>query len=494
MKTSQKKYTFGLKLFQLLRSLNDEEFRRFGKFLRSPLHNHSKPLIRMYDFLKKYYPDFDTPGLYQEKFWKKLFPEEAFEQTKLWRFTSKAIQQVEKFIAIQELEYRPDEEQSLLIKALGRRNLFDRLEKEALRRLREMETSPSRDINYYKQRIELEETLYFHLLKDKYDRTDQLLKALSEDVDRHFALHKLRLNCVLQNRNNIILNEQYSLRFINAIEAEQTQSFLADNQLAQIYTNLAELQKSGRQEAYLQLKDSFFKHIDLLSSSDLSIIFTAGINYPISKINQGKTAFYKEALDWYKKGIEYRLIFSNNRMSEVTYSNIILLGCREEDFSWTKNFINDYQHFLDERIRLDAKTHNSALLLFHQGAFEQALSELNKHTFSKSFHLKTRLTMIRATFELLLNDSAYHELLANKITAFERYLSRDRTIVNRQIEAYKNCIRLIKGIAIKISAREDHAKISSWALQELNTEKSVIARDWLIEKCNALNHQGNQKE
>jgi len=486
LKTSQKKSTFGLKFFRLLKSLNEEEFRRFGKFLRSPLYNHSMPLIRMYDFLKKYYPDFEASGLHQEKFWKKLFPEEAFDQIKLWRFISKAVRQIEKFIALQELEYRPEEEQLLLIKALGRRNLFDRLEKEALRRLKKMEEAPSRDINYYKQRVELEEALYFHLLKDKYAQNDHLLKALSEDIDSHFVLHKLRLNCVLQNRNNIILDEQYALRFIKAIETEQAHSFLADNQLAQIYTDLAALQKNGQSETYSQLKHSFFDHIHLLSSSDLSIIFTAGINYPISKINQGQTAYYKEALDWYKKGIEYGLIFSNKRMSEVTYSNIILLGCREGDFTWTKNFINDYQHFLDERIRLDAKTHNSALLFFHQRAFEQALSELSKHTFSKSFHLKTRLTMIRATFELLFKSPDYHELLANKITAFEKYLSRDRTIVNRQIEAYKNCIRLIKGIAMRISAKEDHQKISAWALQELNTDKPVIARDWLIEKCNSL--------
>jgi len=47
------------KIIQFLKCLSKDELREFGKFVRSPFHNNRKDVIRFYDVLKKFYPDFN---------------------------------------------------------------------------------------------------------------------------------------------------------------------------------------------------------------------------------------------------------------------------------------------------------------------------------------------------------------------------------------------------------------------------------------------------
>ena len=47
-----------LNLIKLLREFTPREMNNFGKFVRSPFFNNQSTLIRLFDELKKYYPDF----------------------------------------------------------------------------------------------------------------------------------------------------------------------------------------------------------------------------------------------------------------------------------------------------------------------------------------------------------------------------------------------------------------------------------------------------
>ncbi|MEL6867615.1 MAG: hypothetical protein AAFP19_24535, partial [Bacteroidota bacterium] len=335
-----------IKLIKLLRALETTEFRRLGKFLRSPYYNYSKPLILLYDNLRPFYPHFDAPKLKQEWIWKKIFPGEVYEPPRFWRLCSKLTLLVERYLATLELDIQKRESRKLLNKALGRRNLFDLYEKETQFLLEENDQSPYRDADYYAERIELENALYFHPMRNRHQSSDQLLGQLANNIDKYFVLAKARLDCVVQNRKNI-LTTHYSQRFNKAIKQEKAKGFMANNTWDELYSRLQLLIKEPTDEHFLQVKQHYFEKIQQLRRNDQLIFFFTGLNYLIRQLNRGDEQSYVKALDWYKIGLKHQLLVENQRISEVSFGNIISLACHAKEFSWTKQFIKDYQIYLD---------------------------------------------------------------------------------------------------------------------------------------------------
>ena len=75
----------GTKALKLLQALDQEEFLRLGKFLRSPFYNYNKTIVALYEHLKKYYPALDSNKLEKEKVWAKLYPGKAFHESSYWK-------------------------------------------------------------------------------------------------------------------------------------------------------------------------------------------------------------------------------------------------------------------------------------------------------------------------------------------------------------------------------------------------------------------------
>ncbi len=48
------------KSIQVLKTLSEEELKQFSDFLRSPFHNKNRSLIKLFDVLKKYHPEYEV--------------------------------------------------------------------------------------------------------------------------------------------------------------------------------------------------------------------------------------------------------------------------------------------------------------------------------------------------------------------------------------------------------------------------------------------------
>ena len=62
------------KIIHFLKCLSKHELREFGKFVRSPFHNNRKDVVRYFDLLKVYYPDFGNDESVKQKIYNKLYP------------------------------------------------------------------------------------------------------------------------------------------------------------------------------------------------------------------------------------------------------------------------------------------------------------------------------------------------------------------------------------------------------------------------------------
>ena len=87
------------KLAQLLSKLEKQEITAFDKYLQSSYFNNSPVVLRYWKQLKKYAPSFDIPKPSAKKLYKKLYPEEDFDEKKLRQLRSRFLKLVEDFFS-----------------------------------------------------------------------------------------------------------------------------------------------------------------------------------------------------------------------------------------------------------------------------------------------------------------------------------------------------------------------------------------------------------
>jgi len=87
-----------IKALRISAALNKEEFTRFEKFVASPYFNKSKEIVKLFKFLKKFYPDFENPKLSFEKIYEKLYPGKKYTEGTIRNLFSELGNLAEKFL------------------------------------------------------------------------------------------------------------------------------------------------------------------------------------------------------------------------------------------------------------------------------------------------------------------------------------------------------------------------------------------------------------
>jgi len=61
------------RLLKLIRTFSKEELKSFEKFLQSPFLKPARDTSKLYQYIIKFYPDYEASKLEKEKVFKKLF-------------------------------------------------------------------------------------------------------------------------------------------------------------------------------------------------------------------------------------------------------------------------------------------------------------------------------------------------------------------------------------------------------------------------------------
>ena len=94
------------KLIILIKSLDQYEIRQFKDFINSPAFNKKKILPKLFDELKKYYPDFNDLRSNEKQLYSRLYPGETFDYFKLKNALSDLYNLGKEFLSF--LKYKKD--------------------------------------------------------------------------------------------------------------------------------------------------------------------------------------------------------------------------------------------------------------------------------------------------------------------------------------------------------------------------------------------------
>lgn len=469
------------KAFMLLKSLNEEEFRRLHKFLRSPFYNYTKALIALFEYLRKYYPSFDSPKLSKEKVWDKIYPEEPFHHRKFWRLTNNLTQLVEKFIVQLELEKEPKKERSILIQALNRRNAYLLFEKETLKMLEKDDFLYALPKEKPLEKYLLLKDYFFHPSTPKWKVDIEQQNEIMECLDLFFVSNKLRLASEFIGRESI-LKEKHAIHFLQLVVDEVERKYPK----FKVYNKIIALQKSQLEEDYWKARKQYLKDLEDLGVEDRLTVLNQLFNYAIWQVNNGNNKFRQEHFELYKMALKSEILIQNEQISDLAFTNIVSYGASFKEFDWTSQFIEKYEIYLEKGQKEDALKLSWGYFFFFKKDFSEVLETLSPHSFKKVIHAQRgKSLLLRSFFELYLQDPTYYELFLSFSLSFEKFLRRDSIQSQRKVKNYLNLISALRKIAKYRFNGKWNQNVRIGMIENIQSVKMVL-KPWLLDKLEEL--------
>jgi len=331
--------------------------------------------------------------------------------------------------------------------------------------------------------FELKTAFFFHPDTPKLKQSSNEINAVMENLDRFYALTKLRISCELRSRE-YILAEQYHIDLIEEIIQISNDKYYGHTCLFQIYTSLISLFSDGYQAAiYQETKNLYFENLAAINKEEQKIILHYLINIVSTGVNHGLVNI-QDIFELYKSGLAHGVLILNKRITPESFSNIAVLGSKLGAFEWTQSFISNYEQFLDEDIRQDTKLMSLAYWYFNKREFDQTIELINEHQLpGKIFYIRTRALLIRTYLEKYMQDQSFHQILISNADAFRKQVERNKLISKNKKIAYKNFIKYINKIVNIVQNRPAklHERLNKLKI-ELEHTDTLVARAWLIQK------------
>lgn len=473
------------KLFQLLRTLEASEIRWLYKFLKSPYHNSNPQYTRLFEYIKKCYPDLEHKKLDKKVAFGKLYPKEEFDPQKMRKLMHELAVLVEEFLVIHAIKNNPFKHRKFFIAELGKRNHYKAFEKETNTLLHELEQKEQRSEDHFLERYQLRKQLFAHPLTVRGQEGRDKLLRLSEELDHYFFLQKLITSVALKS-NTKIFSSDLELSFVDKVleklEAKQ-QEISIDIGLFKDLNQL--LNNKGDTISFTEVKQKYViqrRYLDnYLSKTTLNFL----LNFAVGKLSKGETDLIEDQFELYKIGLKDGFLIQNDRITDKTFSNIIVCGAYLKEYKWTEEFIDNYGVFLDKILRTEIISFNKANLNFKQQKFKEAIEILNRTDFKKILYLiNARMLTLECYYECLCTDDSYYDLLMSQIDAFEKFVHRQNNLSNLKKESYLNFAKALRKIT-----KQKFNNQSNQGL-EMISSMSVVMKPWLISKIQELQKGG----
>ena len=137
------------KVYTILQHFDKNDFKQFNKYINSPYFNKSKLLIRYFDQLEKHLHSKNSDDFPKEKFWKKIFPNQHYNDVRFRKLSSDLLKIIEGYLSQIEFDKSDFLKVENLIKTIGNKGI-EKLYQPTLKNANNLASKfPYRDSNFY---------------------------------------------------------------------------------------------------------------------------------------------------------------------------------------------------------------------------------------------------------------------------------------------------------------------------------------------------------
>ena len=472
-------------LIELLGKLSSKEVKEFGEFVLSPFFNKNEGVAKLYDYLRKQYPDFKEKCVEKKYVYAKIFPgaqyNDGFMRTLMFNLRALA----ENYLSYQRFKSEYFVDKRYLLCELNDRALNRLFIKNMKTVSKKLKDESLRDAEYFYNMYNIEYENLFFLGRTNLDRIEKIVKnSDAEDMFNH-----LTCSYLISSMNhyiyflNVMQLYHFSFKtdvFDDILKLLKTNGML-DVPAVKLAYNLLMLFLDEDNETY------FYETIELLEKHEkefhilhLNNAYMNLRNYCKRMILKGKEKFLKELFEVYKIDIRKRTYTLLKYMSFRYYTDVVETALRLKEYSWVKDFIDKYKTALTPDDRENTYVYSLALFEFAMKNFEMSLELLSKVKYYDVYHkLKYRSLLLMLYFEL-----DYGDLLLAHLDSFNHFLLNDTMISDDRKIYYSNFIKYIRSLG---GLRDKNKKDELLRLkQKASEDKKLFNKEWIAEKIDGL--------
>lgn len=472
------------RLIDVFRTFTPKELKEFSDFVCSPFFNKNSNVIRLFEIIKKNYPEFDADKMKKERVFKKIFPGKTYKDNTMRLLMYYLFEVVEKYLAYIHFSKDVYVFKDNLLYELYERKLYKDLEKIIEEINSELDKVTVRDDGYYRNRFTFAEIKLIYLAEihqGKYEKylTKENLEYFTDNITHYYLISVLKYYAITLNTMylyNVKIDTGVFEKILNSFDSEQ----FKDVPLIIIYYKIIMLLINPDDEQYYyDLKELVVKYENVIGSmiADLYINLE---NYCHRKIRGGNLEYTKDVLYFYRLELNKGTYISHGCMPNTFYVSCVVNACRLKDYDWVRKFIQKYKSELYENSREAYYYYGMAYLENELKNYEKALEYLAKVK-SEELYLKMdiRLLQCRIYYSLVWNIP-----LQSLLDTFRKTIQNNKFMTETRKEQYMKFIKYLNQLN-NLRYKEDVNGFISLK-SELNSDEYFPFKLWLSEEINSL--------
>lgn len=466
------------KLIKLFRGLSRSELLEFGRYIKTPFLNRDDNLVKLYDYIKKYSPEYDSVKLEKEYFLKKVSNNQQVRDRQIHDWMSDLTKKLEDYLIYSELQKRPLSRDFVLLDAMKDRRM-DELFFRSIKNMRnKLDNSPERDMFYYFNQWRLRHEAYFYgVLPQKYKEEKNIILMMT-DMDKFFCAAKLRYSseamAVETNRRGV-----GQIALLPEVLKEIRKPEFKKNKLFKIYELTLDLYYDDKDETYDKLEKLVFEQLHLGNADEQYSLLNYLLTHAGRMWSEGREHYRQKVFDWYVYNTDNKLILKDGYIPAAHFLNAMYLATALYEAEWLEKFINNYTIYLKESDRENTELLAKAYLYFTQRQYKKSLRILAQTGGRDyTYPLNVRTLTIQCYYEL--KDV---EFVLLECGNFGRYINRSEGISDIVKETVKDFIRFVKLLCDAPYKKEITKKILK---KKLEVAKGIRVKSWLTEKIDEL--------
>ena len=468
------------RLIKLFKGFLQTDIRRFLDFVRSPFFNKNKKVIKLAEYILKFYPEFSNKGLDEVTAFKKLFPGEEYEYQKVKNLISDILNLAYDYLRTKPVyftEFIPEINLTVNLRSL---RILDLHEKALAAAEKKLESSKIRDgIYLYNKFLLADQRQILNTIKKPSSN-----QGLQESFNVQYELSLLNLlkQYTIMKHVSIENDKKFSMKMYEEVLEYIKRHNDFENITLKEYRLIALLLEEKTEEHYRELKKIYIEDYESLDEEDSYMALFYLNSFCAERYNNlAEKKYIFELRDLFKHAFSKDAVALGtfHYPDFIHYTKIFI---RANDLDIADEFFKKYYDRVSGEQKENVFNHINALKEYSLGNFEKALYSISKVNFP-SFILKLQVKLLH--LQLLIETKNFEEA-RSAIHSFTQFLARNaaisrsyRSVINHFL---KLCIMLIS-IYETEGKKEKKQKSGEFFLlaEKLNSNLFGI-KLWLLER------------
>lgn len=484
------------KVLEVLKTFSNDEIKQFNLFLKSPYCNESKRVLKLYNSLIQFYPNFNSNFLTDQNISKIISPSLVYNSSTMKVIFSKLLKAAETFLMFTNIQGKKLEANDFLRSELFKRKLFNLVEFNIRNSEKELESHKEINAYYYLSKFKLatDKSNLNYIEKPQHSK-ESIHSDINILTERGKYLIYFFVTEIIKEYDNLItLHNKFSsdsdsniiFDFFEEVDFSKIVNFLIQNPNNKKYSGIFKtymallnaFKNLGKEEYYFEYKKQLLKNGNILNMDEKRYHFNRLMKYCIlkRKFNTSATNFDIELFDIYNyilKNEFYKSTVSDYIPTEL-FRNILLLGLILKKYKWTVHFIKKYHKLLNPKRMKNMYNYSLAEYYFRRKMYKDAKFYFHKVLLEDFiFKMDLRNLMLISYFELKNYESAL-----SLIDSYNHFLSNDETLSISQKKIYKSFVNIVHRL---ILYKTSPSKTFDYKL-EIGLKENFPHKEWVNEK------------